>query len=131
MVSAADEKRVLDLVPDQLLIGGVWRHSSDGKTFDVTDPATGKVLKTIADASYEDGQAAVAAAHDAQESWSRTAPRVRAEILRAAFEKVTAMADDFATLMSMEMGKPFSSAPKTIPAPRATKIRLDKFMALS
>lgn len=110
MVSAADEKRVLDLVPDQLLIGGVWRHSSDGKTFDVTDPATGKVLKTIADASYEDGQAAMAAAHDAQESWSRTAPRVRAEILRDAFEKVTAMADDFATLMSMEMGKPFSEA---------------------
>jgi len=68
------------------------------------------VLKTISDASYEDGQAAMAAAHDAQESWSRTAPRVRAEILRAAFEKVTAMADDFATLMSMEMGKPFSEA---------------------
>ncbi len=51
MISAADEKRVLDLVPDQLLIGGVWKNSSDQKKFDVTDPATGKVLKTIADAS--------------------------------------------------------------------------------
>ena len=110
MISAADEKRVLDLVPDQLLIGGVWKNSSDQKKFDVTDPATGKVLKTIADASYEDGQAALAAAHEAQEDWAKTAPRVRAEILRAAFEKVTAMADDFATLMSMEMGKPFSEA---------------------
>lgn len=110
MISAADEKRVLDLVPDQLLIGGVWKNSSDGKKFDVTDPATGKVLKTIADASYEDGQAAMAAAHEAQAGWAQTAPRVRAEILRAAFEKVTAMADDFATLMSMEMGKPFSEA---------------------
>ncbi len=110
MISAADEKRVLDLVPDQLLIGGVWKNSSDQKKFDVTDPATGKVLKTIADASYEDGQAAMAAAHDAQDGWAKTAPRVRAEILRAAFEKVTAMADDFATLMSMEMGKPFSEA---------------------
>ncbi|MEY2826690.1 MAG: hypothetical protein RLZZ122_1054 [Actinomycetota bacterium] len=110
MISAADEKRVLDLVPDQLLIGGVWKNSSDQKKFDVTDPATGKVLKTIADASYEDGQAAMAAAHDAQDGWAKTAPRVRAEILRAAFEKVTAMADDLATLMSMEMGKPFSEA---------------------
>jgi succinate-semialdehyde dehydrogenase/glutarate-semialdehyde dehydrogenase len=110
VVSAADEKRVLDLVPDQLLIGGIWKNSSDQKKFDVSDPATGKVLKTIADASYEDGQAAMAAAHEAQEGWAKTAPRVRAEILRAAFEKVTAMADDFATLMSMEMGKPFSEA---------------------
>jgi succinate-semialdehyde dehydrogenase/glutarate-semialdehyde dehydrogenase len=99
VASAADEKRVLDLVPNQLLINGKWQDSSDKKTFDVTDPATGKVLKTIADASYEDGQAAMNAAHDAQENWGRTAPRVRAEILRAAFEKV-----------SMEMGKPFAEA---------------------
>ena len=110
MVTAADEKRVLDLVPNQLLIGGNWKDSSDGSIFDVTDPATGKVLKTIANASYEDGQAAIQAAHETQESWSKTAPRIRAELLRAAFEKVTAMSDDFATLMSMEMGKPFSEA---------------------
>ena len=110
MASAADEKRVLDLVPTQLLINGKWQDSSDKKTFDVTDPATGKVLKTIADASYEDGQAAMKAAHEAQEYWGRTAPRVRAEILRAAFERVTTMSDDFATLMSMEMGKPFAEA---------------------
>ena len=110
MVSAADEKRVLDLVPDQLLIAGKWQSASDGATFEVTDPATGKVLKKISNASYQDGQLAMAAAHDAQEGWGRTAPRVRAEILRAAFEKVTQMSDDFATLMSMEMGKPFAEA---------------------
>jgi len=110
VISAADEKRVLDLVPTSLLIGGNWQDSSDGKTFDVADPANGKILKTIADASYQDGQLAMQAAHEAQEDWARTAPRVRAEILRAAFEKVTAMADDFATLMSMEMGKPFLEA---------------------
>lgn len=110
MVSAADEKRVLDLVPDQLLIAGKWQSASDGATFEVTDPATGKVLKKISDASYQDGQLAMAAAHEAQEGWGRTAPRVRAELLRAAFEKVTQMSDDFATLMSMEMGKPFLEA---------------------
>jgi succinate-semialdehyde dehydrogenase/glutarate-semialdehyde dehydrogenase len=106
----ADEKRVLDLVPTGVFVGGEWRESSSGKTLDVNDPATGKVLKTIADASYEDGQAALAAAHEAQADWAKTAPRVRAELLRAAFEKVTAMADDFAMLMSMEMGKPFAEA---------------------
>ena len=110
MFTPADEKRVLDLVPTGVFVGGEWRDASDGKTLDVIDPATGKVLKTIADASYEDGQAALEAAHQAQAEWARTAPRVRAELLRAAFEKVTAMSDDFAMLMSMEMGKPFAEA---------------------
>jgi succinate-semialdehyde dehydrogenase/glutarate-semialdehyde dehydrogenase len=110
LITPQDEQRVLDLVPHQLYINGKWRDASDGGTLDVFDPSTGKLLKTIADASYEDGQLAMQAAHDAQESWSKTAPRVRAELLRAAFEKVTAMADDFAILMSLEMGKPFAEA---------------------
>jgi succinate-semialdehyde dehydrogenase / glutarate-semialdehyde dehydrogenase len=110
LITAADEQRVLDLVPHQLYINGKWRDASDGGTLDVFDPSTGKLLKTIADASYEDGQLAMQAAHEAQESWSKTAPRVRAELLRAAFERVTAMADDFAILMSLEMGKPFAEA---------------------
>ncbi len=108
--TAADEKRVLDSVPSQLYIAGKWVDAEDGATFDVIDPATGKVLKSISDASPADGMKAMAAAHETQESWARTAPRVRAEILRAAFEKVTAMADDFAILMSLEMGKPFAEA---------------------
>ena len=110
MITSADEKRVLDLVPTQLYINGAWVDAKDGKTLDVFDPATGKKLLSIADASFEDGQKAIEAAHNAQESWSKTAPRVRAEILRAAFEKVTAMSDDFAILMSLEMGKPFAEA---------------------
>jgi len=110
LITSADEKRVLDLVPTGLYINGVWRDASDGKTFDVFDPATGKLLKTIADASYQDGKDAMAAAHETQKSWAATAPRVRAELLRAAFEKITAMSDDFAILMSLEMGKPFLEA---------------------
>ena len=110
MITSADEKRVLDLVPTKLYLNGQWVDAEGGKTLDVFDPATGKKLLAIADASYADGQKAIEAAHNAQESWSKTAPRVRAEILRAAFEKVTAMSDDFATLMSLEMGKPFAEA---------------------
>ena len=110
MITPQDEQRVLDLVPTQLYINGQWRSASDGATLDVFDPATGKLLKTISDASFEDGQLAIQAAHEAQQSWAKTAPRVRAELLRAAFERVTAMSDDFAILMSLEMGKPFAEA---------------------
>jgi succinate-semialdehyde dehydrogenase / glutarate-semialdehyde dehydrogenase len=110
VITSADEKRVLDLVPTKLYINGSWVDAEGGKTLDVFDPATGKKLLSIADASYADGQKAMQAAHDAQASWAKTAPRVRAELLRAAFEKVTAMSDDFAILMSLEMGKPFLEA---------------------
>jgi succinate-semialdehyde dehydrogenase / glutarate-semialdehyde dehydrogenase len=110
MVSPQDEKRVLDMVPKGIYIDGKWKDASDGKTIDVIDPATGKVLATIADASAEDGMAAMDAADRAQAEWAKTAPRYRAELLRAAFEKVAAMADDFALLMSLEMGKPVAEA---------------------
>lgn len=110
MISSADEKRVLGLVPTKLYIDGKWVDAEGNKTFDVLDPATGKLLLSVADASYADGQAAMGAADRAQQSWSQTAPRVRGELLRAAFEKLNEMADEFAILMSLEMGKPFAEA---------------------
>ena len=97
-------------VPTQLFIGGEWRDASGGGTFAVEDPATGKTIAQVADATADDARAALDAAVAAQESWARTAPRQRAEILRAGFEAITARADDFATLMTLEMGKPLAEA---------------------
>ncbi|SER65882.1 succinate-semialdehyde dehydrogenase / glutarate-semialdehyde dehydrogenase [Pedococcus cremeus] len=99
------QKDLIDSVPTGLLIGGTWRDSSDGATIKVEDPSTGEVLTEVADASVEDGKAALDAAVAAQREWAATAPRDRGEILRAAFEKITARADDFAMLMTLEMGK--------------------------
>ncbi|RDV12265.1 NAD-dependent succinate-semialdehyde dehydrogenase [Arthrobacter sp. RT-1] len=104
------EAALIASVPTGLLIGGEWRDASDGGTFDVHDPATGKVLTTLASATSEDAIAALNAADAAQASWARTAPRVRAEILRRAFDLVTERAEDFALLMTLEMGKPLAEA---------------------
>ena len=109
-VPAMKELELLDSVPTGLLINGQWRRASTGKTFDVEDPATGKVLMSIADASAEDGAAALDAAAAAQESWAKVAPRERGEILRRAFELVNERAEDFALLMTLEMGKPLIEA---------------------
>lgn len=105
-----DEKALLDSVPTGLLIDGTWQDASNGATFAVEDPATGETLLSIANATVEDGQRAMDAAANAQEAWSRTAPRERAEILRRAFDMVTARSEEFAALMSMEMGKPLAEA---------------------
>jgi succinate-semialdehyde dehydrogenase/glutarate-semialdehyde dehydrogenase len=104
------ESDLLGRVPDGLYIGGEWRPATGGGTFGVTDPSTGEVVKEIADASVEDGVAALDAACEAYESWSRTPARRRAEILRRAFDLLTERKDDVALLMTIEMGKPLGES---------------------
>jgi succinate-semialdehyde dehydrogenase / glutarate-semialdehyde dehydrogenase len=103
----------LDLVgPEQhgLFIGGAWREAQGGGEFAVFDPADGSVLTRVADASVEDALDALDAAVAAQSAWAATPPRTRGEILRSAFELIAARADDFAELMSLEMGKTIAEA---------------------
>ena len=109
-ITADAEAALLASVPTQLFIGGEWVNSTSGRSIAVTDPATGRTIATIADASPEDGVRAMDAAAAAQADWATTAPRVRGEILRRAFDLLQERADDFALLMTLEMGKPFAEA---------------------
>jgi succinate-semialdehyde dehydrogenase/glutarate-semialdehyde dehydrogenase len=104
------ENELLASVPDQLFIGGAWRAAAGGKTLDVKDPSTGKVIKQIADATPDDARAAMDAAVDAQAAWAATSPRERSDLLRRAFDLLRERRDDFALLMTLEMGKPLSEA---------------------
>ncbi len=103
---APDEQKVVDAVRKELFIGGSWRPAASGGTLDVHDPSTGDTLCAIADANPEDGDSALGTAAEAQAAWAATPPRDRAEILRRAFEAMTAQVDDLALLMTLEMGKP-------------------------
>ncbi|GAB2774728.1 NAD-dependent succinate-semialdehyde dehydrogenase [Nocardioides salsibiostraticola] len=103
----------LDRIPTenrQLFIGGAWRGSSTGATFEVIDPADGSVLAEVADGSTADAASALDAAVAAGPEWAATPPRERGEILRRCFERVTEQADDFAEIMSLEMGKTIAEA---------------------
>ena len=71
IVTAERESALLASVPTGLLIDGQWRPAASGKTFDVEDPSTGKVLLSLADAGPEDGAAALDAAAAAQDSWAK------------------------------------------------------------
>jgi succinate-semialdehyde dehydrogenase / glutarate-semialdehyde dehydrogenase len=109
-VAAPVEQRVVDDVPKGLFTGGQWHDAAASATLEVHDPSTGAVLCEVADASPEDGVAALAAAAAAQEDWAASAPRERAEILRRAFEALMDRQDDLALLMTLEMGKPVSES---------------------
>jgi succinate-semialdehyde dehydrogenase/glutarate-semialdehyde dehydrogenase len=98
-----------DLLAD-LFIDGKAVAAADGARFDVLDPATGEVITTVADSGIADAMTAVGAAETAAQSWAATAPRERAEILRRAFELMTARAEDFAELIARENGKALPDA---------------------
>ncbi len=104
------EDAVINAVPKQLFIGGHWRDASPGKTLTVEDPATGRALCEVADASPADSLAALAAADDASADWARTPPRERGEILRRAYQALVDRQDELALLMTLEMGKSLSES---------------------
>lgn len=102
-MATPDIEQLLASVPTGLWIGGEERPGAS--TFDVLNPATGEVLTSIANAGAVDAIAALDAASAVEAEWAATPGRERGEILRSVFEKIIARADDFATLMTLEMGK--------------------------
>jgi succinate-semialdehyde dehydrogenase / glutarate-semialdehyde dehydrogenase len=104
------EQAVLDAVPTGLFIGGTWRPAASGATLAVDDPATGKTLVEVANASPDDGRAALDAAVAAQPGFAALPPRERGEILRRAYELIMSRVDDLALLMTLEMGKPLAES---------------------
>lgn len=92
-------------------IGGDWLHStSDGKTFDVTNPSTGDVIATLPDMGIAETRAAIDTAYSAQKEWAATTAKERAAVLRKWYELMVANADDLGIILTAEMGKPFAEA---------------------
>src|SRR6266511_1189257 len=87
MSIATNERAVVEAVDPRLFVGGRWT-----------------------DASGEDARGALDAAVQAQAGWAATAPRERGEVLRRAYEVITARRDDLALLMTLEMGKPIAES---------------------
>jgi len=92
----------------QLYIDGQWVDGNG--TLDVIDPSDGSVIAKVATAGDAQIEAALAAADRAAPAWAKTAPRVRAEMLRKAFELMIQEADYLAELISKENGKALPDA---------------------
>jgi succinate-semialdehyde dehydrogenase/glutarate-semialdehyde dehydrogenase len=92
----------------QLFINGKWL---DGlSTIAVIDPSDNSIITDVAVASDEHCKAAIDAASTSFKSWSKTAPRVRAEILRKAYEIMVTEVDRLAKIITKENGKVLSDA---------------------
>ncbi len=110
MAIATNEQTVVDGVEKRLYIGGEWRDATGGGTLEVLDPSTEEAICEVADATPQDAMAALDAAVATQKEWAATPANDRAGILWKAFELMTARADELATLMTLEMGKPVAES---------------------
>jgi succinate-semialdehyde dehydrogenase/glutarate-semialdehyde dehydrogenase len=86
-----------------LYINGAWVKTSE--RFDVINPATEEVLTSVASADIADADAALDAAEAAMALWAAQTPRHRSEVLRKAWELMTARLPEFANLITLENGK--------------------------
>jgi len=98
------------LLRRQAYIGGAWRDASSGKTFAVTNPATGEVVAMVADCGEAEAQAAIDAAEAALPGWAGLTAKERGAVLRRWFDFMMANRDELAALMTAEQGKPLAEA---------------------
>lgn len=108
-VTAADAGSHSDLLPDhRLYIDGAW---TDGNgRFDVTNPADGTVIASVANAGTDHAMRSLDAAHAAQAKWAAVAPRARANLMHKAHRLMLEREEAFVTVMTLESGKPLTEA---------------------
>ena len=91
------------------LIGGVWRHSHAGGTYEHRYAATGEPQAVVGLAGERDVDDAVAAARTAQPAWGRLAPARRAAVLFRLADLLEANAPEAAVLAALDNGTPVSA----------------------
>ncbi|MCG5481352.1 NAD-dependent succinate-semialdehyde dehydrogenase [Sinorhizobium alkalisoli] len=81
-----------------------------GPTFDVLNPSTGELLATLPDMSTDEARAAIDAAQSAQALWASKPAKDRSALLRRWHDLIVEHADDLASILTAEMGKPLAEA---------------------
>lgn len=98
------------LKQDVCYVNGKWVKAASGKTFEVHDPSTGKLIGTSPEFDAKDTEHAIQAAEIAFQSFRHKTGRDRSKLLRKWYDLVMENADDLATIITWENGKPTADA---------------------
>ena len=99
-----------DLLKQQVFIDGLWMDAADGKSFVVTNPATGETIAQVPSVSTAQVERAVQAAEAALNSWKNMTAKERSVLLRKWFDLIVANQEDLAVILSTEQGKPLTES---------------------
>ncbi|MGV9565165.1 NAD-dependent succinate-semialdehyde dehydrogenase [Streptomyces sp. NPDC003480] len=98
------------LLHDTCLVDGEWRGADDGRTFTVTDPATGEVIASVPLMSTAETETAIRAAEAAFGPWRTRTAKDRAAILSRWAALLLEHREQLARLLTREQGKPLPEA---------------------
>ncbi|MFC6634925.1 NAD-dependent succinate-semialdehyde dehydrogenase [Microbulbifer taiwanensis] len=98
------------LLRTQSYVDGKWIDADSGETFDVTNPATGEVVASIANLGAAETRRAIEAANRAWPAWRDATVKERAKILRRWFDLIADNVDDLAKILTAEQGKPLAES---------------------
>lgn len=98
------------LLQNKSFINNNWISAQSEKTFDVTNPANGNVITSVADCGALETETAIRAATEAFALWSKKTAKERSAIMRKWFNLINDNINDLALLMTTEQGKPLAEA---------------------
>jgi len=90
----------------EMFVGGEWRPSAAGETFEATSPATGDLIGTVPQGDRDDAREAIAAARDASDAWARLTAFERAAKMSGVGDIIESRRDELARTLTLDQGKP-------------------------
>ncbi|WP_328767437.1 aldehyde dehydrogenase family protein [Streptomyces sp. NBC_00286] len=120
MLARAEAEQLVSTVPTEPYFAGRWGSGQSNDTFDVIDPVTERRLTIVAAAGVREVDEAVSHARSALDEgeWGRTDGSARALLLHRLADLIEARSEEFATLESLDIGKP-GFEPRAIDLPQA------------
>lgn len=93
------------LLKNQVFIDGQWVNATDGKNFNVSNPATNEVIETVPSVTTAQVEQAVEAAETAFQTWKLTTAKERSLLLKKWYQLIVENQEDLAIILSSEQGK--------------------------
>ncbi len=90
----------------EMFVGGGWKPSASGATFDATSPATGELIAAVPQGDREDARAAISAARAAADGWAQLTAFERAAKMHAVGDLIESRRDHLARTLTLDQGKP-------------------------
>ncbi len=98
------------LLRQSAYINGAWAGADSGRSFPVSNPASGAILTQVADCGAAETGRAIAAAETALPGWRAKTAAQRGAILRRWNDLILENVEDLALLMTLEQGKPLAES---------------------
>lgn len=99
-----------ELFRQACFVGGEWTEASSGETLEVDNPANGEIIGKVPNFNGKDTALAIAKANEGFEVWRKKTANERSELLYRWYELMQDHAEDLATIMTLEQGKPLAES---------------------